>query len=120
MFEQDFIMRQIEDMTRFLSLLIFGKSTSSEEVSLEEFYGSGEIPLRDTLQRMIDEGEINAAEDLLFETIEQDPSKGHFAVALAFYKTLSELEDEELEAHDFSRQEIYDGLDAIKAYYFPE
>lgn len=119
MFEQDFIMRQVEDMTRFLSLLIFGKSSSSEEVDLEEYYGSGEHSLRNTLQQMIDEGNINRAEDLLFEAIEREPSKGNFAVALAFYKTLSELEDEELEAHDFSRQEIFEGLDAIKAYYLP-
>lgn len=120
MFEQDFIMRQIEDMTRFLSLLIFGKNTATEEVNLEEYYSTGEADLRDTLQRMIDEGDINGAEDLLFEKIEQQPSKANFAVALAFYQTLSEQKDETLEACDFSREEIFEGLEAIKRFYLPD
>ena len=54
-------------------------------------------------------GELNAAENLLFEELDfSDP--GTLPIALAFYEHLNRFTDQELEARDYSREEIFEGV----------
>ena len=66
---------------------------------------------------MIDAGDINAAEDRLFEMIESSAwnEKDLAALVLSFYDHANSKPDEFLAAAGFSREEIVSGLeDAMK------
>lgn len=76
---------------------------------------SGEAYLAYTLDTMVAEGKINEAEDLLFENITAHPHAEYLKVALDFYARLAEMDEAELERHDFSHQEILDGLSEVRA-----
>ena len=81
-------------------------------------YHEKEKKENDRLARMIDGGQINEAEDLLFDLLENDgrEDRKKAALALAFYDHLNEKDDAFLEAAGFSREEIIKGLeDAMKA-----
>ena len=59
----------------------------------------------------IREGKINEAENRLYE--ELDPARlPMLELALAFYSRLNQFDDAYLEAHNYSRQEIEEGLHA--------
>ena len=61
------------------------------------------------LKALCGRGEINAAENLLFEELDfSDP--GTLPIALAFYEHLNRFSDQELEARDYSREEIFEGV----------
>ena len=66
-------------------------------------------PLLEELKALCGRGEINAAENLLFEELDfSDP--GTLPIALAFYEHLNRFTDQELEARDYSREEIFEGV----------
>ena len=110
----DFLMRQISDLSRFLAKALFLKSTKSVELFDEEgnLLESGLLLRR--LKTMIGEGEINEAEDLLFEKLEESGAPEYENVALLFYEELQKLDDETLKQANYSREEILEGLEAIQ------
>ena len=61
---------------------------------------------------MVDVGEINEAENLLSDELDQD-EEGYFEVALGFYDYLNTLSDEFLEDHNYSREEVRDGAQSL-------
>jgi hypothetical protein len=112
MFEQkDWVMRQIEMLGKFLSKLFFGSDTVSYEILDETVLSTGDLLYR-RLHQMIADGEIGKAEDLLFEKIDSGQPE-QMRLVLDFYQTLSALPDETLEAGNFSRQEIHEGLEEM-------
>ncbi|MGI6005501.1 MAG: DUF6483 family protein, partial [Christensenellales bacterium] len=72
--------------------------------------------LHKELLALLGQGEINRAENLLFEQMEIG-NMMHLMVALDFYERLGALSDRELEASDFSRQEIKSALEEIAMAY---
>ena len=104
----DYLMRQIEDMARFLGKVLFVKT--EETIPLFDEQGnvleSGLLYKR--LCAMLEEGDANSAENLLFDDLQ---------VAVQFYADLQHWTDAALEAVDFSRQEVLDGLAAVKELY---
>lgn len=105
-FQDDWILRQVEMIARFVAHLIFHK----EEVSYV-LPSSGVLTETDelylTLQRLLREGAVCEAEDLLFENMV--PTDRYIELATDFYVHLNEMSDQELEQADFSREEVYDG-----------
>lgn len=71
-----------------------------------------EDPLYRDLFALVQEGDINDAENLLFEKLE-DGDLDTLHVALAFYDRLNAFSERELESMGFRRKEIKDGLDDI-------
>lgn len=63
---------------------------------------------------MVDDGEINLAENLLFEKIQENPSCDMLELGLDFYVYLNSKSDNFLEENNFSRQEISDGLEDLQ------
>lgn len=110
----DYFMRQIEDMTRFLATVIFMKRPDQDSLVTEEGTVSAGSLLRYRLRQLLDEGNVNRAEDLLFETVNHEPLPEYLPVALDFYSGLNEWTDEQLEGRGFSRQEICEGLAEMK------
>ena len=69
------------------------------------------------LQGMVGQGAINEAEDLLFDAIKAEPRREYLKVAIDFYSLLQGMEDDALKAADFTRQEIAEGLQDVRAIY---
>ena len=116
-YEKDYIMRLIHGTAMVLARLLLGRQME-EEGEIADALEKQEKAENDRLRRMIDGGNINEAEERLFELLEktawEDRQKA--ALALSFYDYVNSKEDEFLEKGDFSRDEIAEGLeDAMKA-----
>lgn len=111
MFQQDWVLRQIEMLVQFMARTVFHKDFIQYEIE-------DETNLTDTdtlyvkLRKLISEHRICEAEDLLYENLDEK-NPAYLKLALDFYQTINHLTDEELEASNFSRQEINDGLNEI-------
>lgn len=115
MFQQDWILRQIEMIGVILARLLFGKDKPDYEiVEKEKLSDSDQLYIE--LIRMLDEGKINEAENRLYEEIGQLGLPG-LRVAIDFYLQLNERDDDYLEARDFTRAEMEDGLKNIAQQY---
>ncbi len=68
------------------------------------------------LIHLVNEGRINDAENQLWDLLDKDQAR-HFQMALLFYDHLNDLEDDVLEAEDFSREEVADGLVRVMKLY---
>ncbi len=116
-YEKDYIMRLIHGIARTLARILFGKDEENgEEIAAVMSRAAHEKD--DYFRRMIDAGEIGAAEDRLFEMIESSAweAREMAALVLSFYDHANSKPDEFLAAAGFSREEIISGLtDAMKA-----
>lgn len=107
MYEQDYFMRMIHEMVRMLIKLLTGKDT--ERYDQVEFK---EEQAREDYERLIglaDGGDICGAENELVENADIG-NTDDLRKAVFFYRHLNGMSDEFLEAHDFSREEIAQGL----------
>ena len=116
MFEQDWLMRQIEAMTLGIARAIFRKESVTYPLFEDNYDLNGEATGADLLylrlRGMIVEGKLNEAEDELFREF-QPGEKRYLALATDFYAALNNLSDQELAAGNFSREEISEGLHDI-------
>ena len=111
LFEQDYVMRMINDMGRFLAKILFNKDVVEYELSGEEEHLQTD-DLHKQLLNLIEQGRINEAENLLFKNL-KPMDKKYMELALDFYHRLNHLDDEFLEKNDFTREEIEQGLKEI-------
>ena len=113
MVEQDYIMRLIKELIRALLKVIF--HTDLDMPSVEMLKDAQRRCALEELLHLMDNGEINEAENRLSELLE-DGGGEELALALLFYSHLNEKSNDFLEAHDFSREEIKAGLeDALQS-----
>lgn len=109
--EKDYIMRIIKEMVRVLFSLMLGKKYVAVEIERDNGYEVSGRKLAELLE-MIDCGEINKAENLLLESLDYS-DKNSIAAAAMFYQYLSEKGEEFLIEHDFSREEVLDGISRL-------
>lgn len=114
MFENDYMVRQIEDIAKALGKVLFEKQSGAEELFSEAGVLSETSFLSYRLNRLIGEWKINEAENILFDALNENPTPDILKVALDFYATLEKRSDDELKAADFSREEILEGLQSVK------
>lgn len=111
MFENDYIMRMIQDIGRFLARVLLGKEEVRYELPEEAQY-SGTDTLYLEIRRLLKEGRICDAEDLLLD--ELDPkNRRSLELALDFYGRLNSMSEDYLEEHNFSREEVQQGLSQV-------
>ena len=110
MFEQDYIMRLIKEMIRTVLKLLFNIDT--ETPTTELLRNGEEKATLETLLDMVDSGEINKAENKVFELAED---KANLQMVLLFYSYLNDKSDDFLAEDNFSRKEIQDDLEYILA-----
>lgn len=91
------------------------KEVNRDNVKLNEI-GSGDV-IQIVLKHLINRGEFNKAENIIFEEISKNNSQELYSIAINFYNLLLEKSDEELENANFTREEIYQGLHDIKKLY---
>lgn len=110
MFEQDYIMRQLNEMIRAIVKMLFGIDTKSPTVELLESREDAE--LLESLLELADDGFIRDAERLLlYGSI--DGSMGSLKTALLFYSYLNDKTDEFLEENGFGREDIKSGINLL-------
>lgn len=110
-FENDYVLRLIKTMVRALASLIFGKQVKFYELE-QELKADSSDSLYVRLIHMADAGQINEAENLLYDELEAGTANS-MKTALAFYDYLNEFSDAFLEEHNYSRAEIMDGIRAL-------
>ena len=103
-YQQDWFMRQIEAMIQAILAVALGISANEQTATQIEDSSYGKM-----LEKMIDDGDICAAEDLLFNDLDQS-DLSWLQIALDFYSKLNNCSDDYLAMHDFSREEIDQGL----------
>lgn len=111
--EKDYYMRVVHELVRTLIRLVFRKEIDKDEEKM--------VPLEvleqyKKLTAMIDDGQINEAENLLLDGMEVD-SGAYFELTLLFYEKLNAKTDEFLEEHDYSREEVLDGIKYVVDFY---
>jgi polysaccharide pyruvyl transferase WcaK-like protein len=114
MFEQDYIMRMIKEMVRLFLKLLFNINTDSPTAELLE--NEQKQRILNNLTNMIDEGNINKAENELYSIIENG-EKDDLEMVILFYSYLNDKDDDFLSEHDFSREEVKDGLKTVLSKY---
>jgi len=112
-FQKDYLMRQIEDMVRFIAKVLFGKDLFKYEITDQVNLSQTDL-LYANIMALVSQKKICEAEDLLYESIEKG-NTDHARIALGFYETINGLSNDELESCNFSREEIKDGLKQITA-----
>ncbi len=116
MFQQDYILRQIEMMGKVIAKIL-GRDTTSEifdDIIRDDGVVCEDQYIRYTVMNLLADGRINEAEDILFDAVENHPHKEYFSVALEFYGELANMSEQKLKEHNFTYQEVLDGLTAIK------
>ncbi|MCR1842467.1 DUF6483 family protein [Murimonas intestini] len=109
-FEQDYIMRMIKQMIRALAVVIFGKKFQEDEIE-EAWTTEGGMNEKE-LMKMADAGRINEAENILLESLDTS-RKSDLRAALIFYDHINDFSDDFLEEHNYSREEIKDGIKSV-------
>jgi hypothetical protein len=109
-FEQDYVMRLIKEMVRAILKLLFNIDTESPTIELLE--NKEEKETLENLIDMVDAGEINEAENRLYDLISATDMNS-MEVAILFYSYLNDKTDDFLEANDFSRDEIKLGMENV-------
>ena len=104
--EKDYIMRLIHELIRTLMKLLCGVDLDRREEDVLPATRKGRYL---SFRQMIDDGDLNEAENLLQEGLDIH-DKADLELALLFYHYLNQKDDEFLKAHNFSREEIQDGV----------
>ena len=111
--EKDYYMRIVHELVRMLIRLVFSKDIDRDD---EEAVPLEVMEKYKKLISMIDDGQINEAENLLLDGLEPD-SRAYFELALMFYEKLNGKTDEFLEEHEYSREEVTDGIKYVVDFY---
>lgn len=108
-YEKDYIMRQIHGIAQMLAYLWFGKKETDLPTVMDQECREDS----DYLKRLVDSGQINAAEDKLFDILETTvwDERQKAALVIIFYDYVNGKSDEFLSAAGFSRDEIVSGLE---------
>ena len=109
--EKDYIMRIIKEMVRVLFSLMLGKQYKSVELPEENKYVVSGKALEE-LEKMIDQGLVNEAENILLENIDYT-KKEEILAAILFYQYVGEKNNDFLTSHNYSKEEALDGLKAL-------
>ncbi len=111
--EKDYYMRIVHELVRMLIRLVFSKDIDRDD---EEAVPLEVMEKYKKLISMIDDGQINEAENLLLDGLKPD-SRAYFELALMFYEKMNGKTDEFLEEHDYSREEVTDGIKYVVDFY---
>lgn len=110
MFEQDYVMRLVREIARMLAKILFNIDSKGFADEILD-----EIEEKDELRRLlehIDNGRINEAENRLFALLDEGAADS-IAMAIVFYSHLNDKSDEFLQANNYSRQEVQEGIEGI-------
>ena len=107
MLENDYIVKQIKEMTRALINMLFHVDTDSPSEELLDSETAKEEYRN--LCLMADRGELNEAGNALYDILEDEENES-LKIALLYYSYINDKDSAFLEAHDYERDEIKSDL----------
>ena len=107
MLQDDFILRQIREMVHAVMKMLF--QVSASELTPEVIEDSTARTTLENLNALTDEGKIDEAENQLYE-MTCDGDRQNLEIGLLFYYNLNGKDDDFLEVHNFSHEEIMTGI----------
>ena len=127
-YQDDYVMRTISDLVRAIARLALGKNeinyalpdTEDKYSDTDRIYQghssfqSRRHDRRDGMRDLVDAGEINEAENQLYENLDENDTE-HLEMALTFYMYLNQLDDDTLFMANYSREEIVEGINSVSA-----
>lgn len=115
MFEKDWIMRQIKDLTKMIAIGVLHKAGPEYEIVDEQNLSESD-KLHLQLMKLLESNRVKDAMQLLQDSI-TNTDLDHLKVAMDFYDRLSTLSDEKRLAAGISISDIQAGLDAVTSCY---
>ena len=113
-FNQDWFLRQAELLAEGVARKLLNRPTDHHEYVDMKQFGSDDL-LHYRLCALLARREFCAAEDRLWEYLRPGDSSC-LPLTEEFYRLLGEFSDYTLEAHDFTRVEVREGLERARAY----
>lgn len=107
-FQKDWLMRQIEAMIAAILQFLFHTEELKEQMP-PETTSQTETELRTKLDRWLSAGMLCEAEDWFFENMD-DSDDMWLRLAVYLYSEMNKMADDFLEEHNFSREEVLEGL----------
>ena len=92
-YQDDYVMRTITDLVRAIARLALGKEDISYELSQNPEDDRGPEALYRRITAMAEAGDINGAENCLYEELDTD-DMGYLEMGLAFYMFINQFSDE--------------------------
>lgn len=112
-YQQDYVMRLIKQMMQAIAKIIF-KKTEEEEIPEQLITTDGDGGNEIDLFALADSGQINEAENLLYKHLDTS-DMSQLRNAFAFYEHINDYQNDFLEEHNYSREEVLDGIKNISA-----
>lgn len=109
MFQEDYIMRQIEGMTAVLARVLFRKDAPQYELPRQVQQYAQEDHLHLQLLSLLGQGKIKEAEELLFDALDGKNMRV-LEIAVDFYSRANEFGDEYLAGRGVTREELEKNL----------
>ena len=103
-------MRLVHEIARVLAKILF--NIDSETVSEELESRIEETDVLEKLLDMVDNGQINEAENKLYDMLDAGATNC-IEMAILFHSYLNEKSDEFLKENDYSRGEIKEGIEDV-------
>ena len=118
-FEQDYMKRLAQSIGKMIVAITEGKNAIESNVENDNFDMklSEDDLLEIMVKKYVDEGNLNKAEDAIFNALESHYTTKSYKTALEFYKTINESSDEKLKNCNFERSEIEQGIDEVQRKY---
>lgn len=113
-YQNDYVMRTISDLVRAIARLALGKNDIDYHLPPDETDDTALDQTYRKLKKMVDEGDINGAENVLSDELDTG-NKAYLEMALTFYMYLNQRSDSELYEADYSREEIAEGIHQVCA-----
>ena len=114
MFEQDYIMRQIQQILKVLVKVLF--NVDSETITSSLIQDTETRETADYLLRKVDSGNISEAENK-FSELTENKTMNNLLLGMVFYSYLNEKDDDYLENNNFSRDEVENGVKRLLSEY---
>ena len=110
MITEDYILRMIQEMGQMLARILGSDALDpTDQVQPETLHAGDGLGFLEELKALCSHGQVNLAEDRLFEELEFSAPSALITV-LGFYEYVNSFSDQQLEAWGYSREEIYQGL----------
>jgi len=121
MIKEDYLMRQIEIIARTLAKLLFDKDSADYEIKDYSVLTDTD-KFHSRLCQLINDRNLNEAENLLFEKIEDEleenpDGREYLQIAIDFYARLNSLSSRILDDCGFEREEIDEGIREVAELY---
>ncbi|WP_050607751.1 DUF6483 family protein [Clostridium niameyense] len=109
------IEKLVEELAKSLAKTALNKKDDSSKTIAIDKMDSGDV-FKIVFNKLFYAGNYNEAENLLFHELEKNYSEETYEIGVKFYNYLLEKSDDELHTHNFSKKEVFQGLDDIKRF----